>query len=934
MSAEMNKAKENFINRVIHKDGTIIISDDEDSLDGSEVHDEKKKSPSLLMSFHRHPCSMNDSVTELKKLTTQSSPEKGDHSNFIVQDPCSSNAEPGDTHPFKNVKKRGFFKWNGKTGNKDSEKTLKQRKIWKPLKQEKDDSLIETQQFTIESRSIIKQKLKNETVVDSAQHDIKIAGVSVKFPVKPYSCQIAVMNMLIQGCAKKQNCLLESPTGSGKTLALLCGALAWQSHYEKEVAEKKLTSDCEEEGDEPVNTQDSCSSMFFKEAPLSARWYEPDPISSCESTSSTKDNEFSKSLTVPKVYYGSRTHRQIGQVVSELKKTAYRDKRMTILSSREFTCIQNTDRNKTDLCNDLLDPLKKRGCPFYTDNNKRTIGTFDSLESHNFETPWDIEDLVDLGKANSACPYFAARNLMASAEIIFCPYNYLIDPEIRDSMQIKLDGAIIILDEAHNIEDISREVGSFSFKEDHLRNAAQECDSLSRKKDMGYYIEIHNFFTKLCSFMRSMKLNRVNENTNDESSAAWTSKELIELFDMHGLSNDYFPSFLTAAKAAIMDFNSSKEEVKQNFYRPVIGFHTKRLLEQLCLALQMINSQAFSSDYRACITETSVKDDTEAEANVWMSTVRVRMKRVRTLQFTCMNSAVTFRQLANLSRSVILASGTLAPTSSFQSELGIKFTHVLNSNHVISSNQVYIRGISKGPTDVVLKANYTNVNSWTFQDELGRVLLDVCQAVPHGILCFFSSYNMMNKQVNRWKENGHWDKMKQVKLIFLEPRFNSELESVMREYKEFIKDTATAPLNGVNGALLLAVFRGKVAEGIDFSDNEARCVVAIGIPYAVRRDPMIDMKFTYNDLNHSKGLLKGGEWYAVQAFRALNQALGRCIRHKNDWGIVLMVDERFLSNSTQAYLPKWVRAMWTNRVDYNLQTELKQFVAKHINHNS
>lgn len=32
--------------------------------------------------------------------------------------------------------------------------------------------------------------------------------------------------------------------------------------------------------------------------------------------------------------------------------------RMTILSSREYTCIQNTTKNKTELCNELLDTAK------------------------------------------------------------------------------------------------------------------------------------------------------------------------------------------------------------------------------------------------------------------------------------------------------------------------------------------------------------------------------------------------------------------------------------------------------------------------------------------------------------------------------------------------------------------------------------------------
>jgi hypothetical protein len=33
------------------------------------------------------------------------------------------------------------------------------------------------------------------------------------------------------------------------------------------------------------------------------------------------------------------------------------------------------------------------------------------------------------------------------------------------------------------------------------------------------------------------------------------------------------------------------------------------------------------------------------------------------------------------------------------------------------------------------------------------------------------------------------------------------------------------------GALWLAVFRGKVSEGIDFADDDARGVITVGIPY-------------------------------------------------------------------------------------------------------
>jgi regulator of telomere elongation helicase 1 len=41
------------------------------------------------------------------------------------------------------------------------------------------------------------------------------------------------------------------------------------------------------------------------------------------------------------------------------------------------------------------------------------------------------------------------------------PYNYLVDPKIRENYKIDFENSIIILDEAHNIEKVSEDVASF-----------------------------------------------------------------------------------------------------------------------------------------------------------------------------------------------------------------------------------------------------------------------------------------------------------------------------------------------------------------------------------------------------------------------------------------------------------------------------------------
>jgi regulator of telomere elongation helicase 1 len=38
-----------------------------------------------------------------------------------------------------------------------------------------------------------------------------------------------------------------------------------------------------------------------------------------------------------------------------------------------------------------------------------------------------------------------------AADIIFMPYNYLIDPDMRSRLKIEMRNKIILIDEAHNI---------------------------------------------------------------------------------------------------------------------------------------------------------------------------------------------------------------------------------------------------------------------------------------------------------------------------------------------------------------------------------------------------------------------------------------------------------------------------------------------------
>ena len=56
-----------------------------------------------------------------------------------------------------------------------------------------------------------------------------------------------------------------------------------------------------------------------------------------------------------------------------------------------------------------------------------------------------------VGGGCGPCPYFLSLDMYKKADIVFMPYNYVIDPGMRDVLGDRLKDAVVLLDEAHNI---------------------------------------------------------------------------------------------------------------------------------------------------------------------------------------------------------------------------------------------------------------------------------------------------------------------------------------------------------------------------------------------------------------------------------------------------------------------------------------------------
>ncbi|KAJ3690877.1 hypothetical protein LUZ61_020041 [Rhynchospora tenuis] len=742
--------------------------------------------------------------------------------------------------------------------------------------------------------------LSNPSRDGSKRNTYQIGGVPVEFPYKPYGSQLAFMGRVIATLdrARRQghcHALLESPTGTGKSLSLLCSALAWQQHY-KSRPPPSLTQ---------VNDPLLHGGGFIPE---------PEPSRNMEPSTPATTAKGPKKKLAPVIFYASRTHSQISQVIREYRKTTYRVP-MAILASRKHYCTNKhvcMSENIDETCKTLLKD-EGLGCVEFKNANK--VKSHPSLQKGGCNEVHDIEDLVKVGHSVKGCAYFAAQTMAAEAQLVFCPYSYVVNPIVRRAMDVDIKGSILILDEAHNIEDMAREGGSVDVDEEVLSVLQTELGQLcTHESVVMIYQPLHDVVQGLVSWIAQKKDN-LEKREFEHHSSYWTGDKAVRELQNAGITQQCFPILQECATKAV---KASSESESDGVYLSGIS---AAILEGIFSSLSYFYSEngCHTSDYQLALQKYIQRDPKNATFG-WKCT----------FSLWCLNPSVVFRDIANLSLSVILTSGTLSPMGSFASELGVQFETIMEAPHVIDvESQLWASVIPWGPANCPLNASYKTADNYTFQDALGVSLEEICKVVPGGALVFFPSYKLLDKLQMRWSQTGQWSRLNAEKPVFVEPRGSAEdFDSALKGYYDAIAGKNKPPSKKTGrkqisknrviknsalvvqkGAAFLAVCRGKVSEGIDFSNENARVVVIVGIPFPNINDVQVVLKKRYNDTyKSSKGLLSGSEWYCHQAFRALNQAAGRCIRHRLDYGAIILLDERFKEERNLMYISKWLKS--------------------------
>lgn len=679
-----------------------------------------------------------------------------------------------------------------------------------------------------------------------------IRGVRVHFPFTPYKVQKDYMTTIMDSLLQGQHALLESPTGTGKTLCLLCATLAWQRQI----------------------------------------------VLANNDSSSQKPPQ-----KIPTIVYASRTHSQLSQVLRELRNTRYRP-RHTLLASREQMCIHPKLKKSSSLNADCQALGKERRCLY---RNR-----LDGFEGVSPTSVLDLEELVEMGQKTKVCPYFYSKSQTDNAELLLMPYNYLLDPQVR--LELDLPNTVVILDEAHNLESFCSDSASFDITMVHLAGCVAECDKVLQLPD-AVGVNKNNVLT-----LKAMCLQM--------------QEHLHKLPVPQSLKGDYIFEFLqTAAKINHSNYQLFLDEIRK-VQDALLDFSGAPRLEFLAQCVGRV-----------------LDGGTPSKALARAQHFRCYLSKEHTLSFWCFAPSVAMHGLATV-RSILVTSGTLSPLPSYRLELGLQIGHELENPHIIEKSQVHVRVVGKGVAGGLLCSSYERRSQADYAAELGNTLVALARVVPAGMLVFFPSYGVMQTCLQGWgaqvmnnsSQRGSfqakkkkskaqqfsfprcnistgqtpWKRLLATKAVVLEPRSSADLPSAMQDFQKYL----TMPKS--SGCVLMGVCRGKISEGIDLSHDQSRAVIITGLPFPPAMDPKIKMKREYldqariarpatgaggfgNSNNPAKEKLSGHEWYAQQAHRAVNQAIGRVIRNRADYGAVLLLDNRFDQPRNQQGLSKWVR---------------------------
>lgn len=691
-----------------------------------------------------------------------------------------------------------------------------------------------------------------------------IGDLPVLFPYpRVYPEQYAYMCDLKRTLDQGGHCVLEMPSGTGKTVSLLSLIVAYQQHY----PEKR------------------------------------------------------------KLIYCSRTMSEIEKALAELKALMkYRTQELGFeeefrglgLTSRKNLCLHpSVKREKSGTvvdarCRSLtagfVKEKKERGedvelC-VYHDN-------LDLLEPHNLIPPgvWTFDGMLKYGEQQKQCPYFTARRMMPYCNVIIYSYHYLLDPKIADRVSKELSkDCIVVFDEAHNIDNVCIESLSIDLTEDVLRKATKGVNNLDRKITEMKSTDAEKLQSEYAKLVEGLRA--ADEARNEEAfmaNPALPDDLLTEAVPGNIRRAEHFVAFLKRfieylkTRMKVLNVVSDTPLAFLSHLRELTYIERKPLrfcaerLTSLVRTLELTNIE----DYQPLQEVATFATLVATYETGFLLIIEPFESNTATvpnpvLHLTCLDAAIAIKPVFERFYSVIVTSGTMSPLDMYPRMLNFNTVVQESFTMTLTRKSFLPMIVDRGNDQNQLTSQFEHRNDAHVVTNYGNLLVDFCKLTPDGVVVFFPSYLYMESIISQWQTHEILDRVWKHKLILVETPDAQETALALETFR-------TACNNG-RGAVMLCVARGKVSEGIDFDHHYGRAVLCIGVPYQYTESRILKARLEFLRETYR---IKEADFLSFDAMRHAAQCLGRVIRGKDDYGIMVLADKRF--NKKQTQLPKWIQ---------------------------
>lgn len=728
-----------------------------------------------------------------------------------------------------------------------------------------------------------------------------IDDLPVLFPYpRIYPEQYAYMSDIKKTLDVGGNCILEMPSGTGKTISLLSLTVAYQMHYPEH----------------------------------------------------------------RKVVYCSRTMSEIEKALIELHKLMeYRTKELGYeedfrglgLTSRKNLCLHPTVSKERkgavvdEKCRRLTNGQLKQKLELELVSKEEMMAHPDQhglcsyheklydYEQHDLipNGVYSFEGLIEYCKEIGTCPYFTVRRMLPFCNIVIYSYHYLLDPKIAERVSRELSkDSIIIFDEAHNIDNVCIESLSLYLTDDTLKRAGRGANRLSEAVDEMKAQDLEKLQNEYEKLVEGLRQNEIARDEELFMANPVLPKDLLdEAIPGNIRKAEHFVSFLKR----FIEYLKTRMKVLHVISETPMSFlqHLKELtfidkkplrfcserLSLLVRTLELADVEDLNA-LKDIATFATLVSTYETGFQLILEPFETEAATVPNpiLHFTCLDASIAMKPVFDRFSSVIITSGTISPLDMYPKMLN--FQTVIEQSYTMTlAKRLFLPMIvTKGLDQTSISSRFEIRNDPSVVRNYGSLLIEFSKITPDGMVVFFPSYLYMESIISMWQNMGVLDEVWKFKLILVETPDAQETSLALETYRK-------ACSNG-RGAVLLSVARGKVSEGIDFDHHYGRTVLMIGIPFQYTESRILKARLEFLRDHYQ---IKENDFLSFDAMRHAAQCLGRVLRGKDDYGIMVLADRRFKNKKGQ--LPKWIaQALYDS--DTNMSTDMALATAKKFLRNS